>query len=48
MTIYNTTLRLILTEGCEAWALMTTMRSRIQAAEMRVLQLIKGVTRRDD
>jgi Reverse transcriptase (RNA-dependent DNA polymerase)/Endonuclease-reverse transcriptase len=47
VTIYKTILRPILTYGCEAWTLTTMMRSRIQAAEMRVLRLINGVTRKD-
>ena len=46
-TIYKMILQPILIYGCEAWAFTTTMRSRIQAAEMRVLWLIKGVMRKD-
>ena len=45
--IYTTILRPILTYGCEAWMLTVAAKSKVQAAEMRVLRLIKGVTRRD-
>ena len=45
--IYKTVLRPILTYGCEAWSLTAATKSKIQAAEMRVLRLIRGVTRRD-
>ena len=45
--IYKTILRPLLTYGCECWVLTTRLKSRIQAAEMRVLRQIKGVTRRD-
>ena len=47
VTIYKTVLRPILTYGCEAWVLTQKLRSRIQAAEMRVLRLIVGITRLD-
>ena len=47
MTIYNTILKPIIVYGCEAWSLTTTTESKLQAAEMRVLRLTKGVTRRD-
>ena len=46
-TIYTMILRPILTYGCKTWALTTKTESRIQAAEMRVLRLIRGVSRRD-
>ena len=45
--IYKTILRPLLTYGSEIWTLTTKLKSRIQAAEMRVLRLIKGITRRD-
>ena len=45
--IYTSILRPILTYGHESWTLTTKTRSQIQAAEMRVLRLIKGVTRLD-
>ena len=45
--IYTSILRPILMYGHEAWALTSKMKSKIQAAEMRVLRLIKGVTRLD-
>ena len=44
---YKTILRPILTYGSEAWTTTTQIRSRMQAAEMRCLRLIFGVTRRD-
>ena len=46
-TLYKSILRPLLTYGCECWVLTTTLKSRVQAAEMRVLRLIKGVTLRD-
>ena len=46
-TIYTMILKPILTYGCEIWALTTKTESRIQPAEMRVLRLIRGVSRRD-
>lgn len=45
--IYMSILRPILIYGSEAWALTTKTKSRIQAAEMRVLRIIRGVTRLD-
>jgi len=45
--IYTSILRPILTFRCEAWTLTSAAKSKIQAAEMRVLRLIKGVTRSD-
>lgn len=36
-----------LTYGCEAWALQTKHKGRIQATQMRVLRRIEGVTRLD-
>ena len=45
--IYTSILRPVLTYGHESWTLTTKTRSQIQAAEMRVLRLIKGVTRLD-
>ena len=47
VTIYKTVLRPILTYGCEAWVLIKRLKSKIQAAEMRVLRLIYGVTLRE-
>ena len=46
-TIYNTILKPILTYGAECWSLTTKTSSRLQAAEMKVLRTIRGVTRRD-
>ena len=45
--IFNTILKPILLYGAECWTLTTKLESKIQAAEMRVLRLIRGVTRRD-
>ena len=45
--IYTTILRPILIYGSEAWSLTSKTKSTIQAAEMKVLRLIRGVTRMD-
>ena len=45
--IYTSILRPILMYGYESWALTTKTKSQLQTAEMRVLRLIKGVTRLD-
>ena len=42
--IYLTILRPILTYGHESWTLTSRTRSQLQAAEMKALRLIKGVT----
>ncbi|XP_076053659.1 uncharacterized protein LOC143032664 [Oratosquilla oratoria] len=47
IVIYKSILRPILTNGCESWTLATKTSSKVQAAEMRALRLIKGVTRFD-
>ena len=47
IVIYTTILRPILTYGHEAWALTSKTKSKLQAADMRALRLIKGVTRFD-
>ena len=47
ITIYKTILKPVLTYASECWALTTKTKSKVQAAEMRVLRLIRGVTRRD-
>ena len=44
---YKTNLRPILLYKSEIWSLTSRTASKLQAAEMRVLRLIKGVTRRD-
>ncbi len=46
-TIYETILRPILTYGCEVWTMTTKVTSRVQAAEMRGLRMIREVTKRD-
>ena len=45
--IYTSILRPVLTYGHESWTLTSKTRSQILAAEMKVLRLIKGVTRLD-
>ena len=45
--IYLQILRPILTYGHESWTLTSKTRSQLQAAEMKALRLIKGVTRLD-
>ena len=47
ITIYHAILKPILLYGSEAWSLTTRTESKLQAAEMRVLRTIKGVTRKD-
>ena len=47
LIIYKTILKPILLYGAESWSLTTKTQSCLQAAEMRVLRLIKGVTRLD-
>ncbi|KAL7632233.1 UNVERIFIED_CONTAM: hypothetical protein RMT77_017449 [Armadillidium vulgare] len=45
--IYTSILRPVLMYGSEAWTLTTKTRSRVEAAEMRALRLIRSVTRLD-
>ena len=47
LIIFNTILKPILTYAAETWSLTTKTSSQIQAAEMKTLRLILGVTRRD-
>ena len=47
LVIYTTILRPVLTYGHESWTLTSRTRSKVQATEMKVLRLIKGVTRMD-
>lgn len=47
MTVYKTVFRPILIYGSESWILTNTMKSRIQAIDMKYLRRTKGVTRRD-
>ena len=47
LVIHKTILRPILLYGHESWVTTKRLDSRIQAADMKVLRLIKGVTRRD-
>lgn len=42
--LYTSILRPILTYGCETWTLTEKLKSKIQAAEMKVLRMIFGVT----
>ena len=46
-SIYTTILKPILTYGAECWSLTKKTSSRLQAAEMKVLRTIRGVTRMD-
>ena len=45
--IYQSILKPILLYGSEVWSLTSKTESQLQAAEMRVLRTIRGVTRRD-
>lgn len=45
--MYKTILRPILLYGSECWALNTIQKNKLEAVEMRVLRIIKGVTLRD-
>lgn len=47
LVIYTTILRPLLIYSSEAWVLTTKTKSQIQAAEMKTLRLIKGVTKFD-
>ena len=47
LIIFNTILKPILTYAAETWTLTTKTSSQIQAAEMKTLRLILGITRRD-
>ena len=47
LLIHMTILRPILLYGHESWILTKKLKSKMTAAEMRVLRLVKGVTRRD-
>ncbi len=48
LIVYNTLAIPILLYGAEWWWTLTTkLESKIQAAEMRVLRIIRSVTRRD-
>ena len=45
--IYKTILRPILLYGSECWTMNTVHKSRVEAAEMRVLRVIRGISLRD-
>ncbi|KAL7636085.1 UNVERIFIED_CONTAM: hypothetical protein RMT77_013904 [Armadillidium vulgare] len=45
--IYKTILRSILVYGSECWTVNTVYKSRIEATEMRVLRIFRGVSLRD-
>jgi len=47
LIIYQSILKPILLYGAEVWSLTSKTESSLQAAEMRVLRTIVGVTRRD-
>lgn len=44
---WNTILKLLLTYASECWTQTTKIKSKVLAVEMRVLRLIRRVTRRD-
>ena len=46
-TIYNTILKPILLYGSETWTMTKNFISKVNSAEMKVLRIIKGVTRKD-
>ena len=48
VTIYNIILRRTLLYGSECWAVISKTQSNLQAAEMKVLRVIKGVNRMDE
>ena len=45
MTVYNAVVVPTLVYGCEAWVLKDRDKTRLQAAEMKVLRRVVGVTR---
>ena len=47
LLIHMTILRPILLYGHESWILTKKLKSKITAADMKVLRLVKGITRRD-
>ena len=47
MTVYNAVVVLTRVYGCEAWMLKDRNKTRLQAAEMKVLRRLVGVTRLD-
>ena len=47
ITIYNAVLKPVIMYGSETRLLTSKTESKMRAAKMRVLRLIKGVTRRD-
>lgn len=47
LNVYRTVFRPVLTFGCETWVLTKRQKSKLQAAEMKYLRRVRGVTKID-
>ena len=47
LKVVNVTMIPTLLYGCETWCLLKNLQSRVQATQMNVLKMIKGVSRLD-